>query len=211
MKVGKTRNSYRILGLVVMENSPPRAPYIEGEIWGNLLCTKLKEGIPSEINFAQFQRNPQPPNPHCFIKAPLNAHSVYRSDPRHPIKILMTVHLVCWNARSVLWAGKEALMPIGEQDSTGHAIGSRASKSSSSPEELDSRILRGYCRAKGSGDPGLFHIRPMVYAEEEEMSKNEQWESRLPGYTAEDYPVLGRAKSRKGKEPCRQRQSPRAF
>ena len=32
MKVGKTSNSYRILGLVVMEDSPPRAPYIEGEI-----------------------------------------------------------------------------------------------------------------------------------------------------------------------------------
>ena len=58
MKVGKTRNSYRILGLVVMENSPSRAPYIEGEIWGNLLCTKLKEGILSEINFAQFSKKP---------------------------------------------------------------------------------------------------------------------------------------------------------
>ena len=41
-----------------MENSPPSAPYIEGEIWGNLLCTKLKEGIPSEINFAQFSKKP---------------------------------------------------------------------------------------------------------------------------------------------------------
>ena len=38
----------------------------------------------------------------------------------------------------------------------------------------------------------------MAYAEEEEMSENEQKESKLPGYTAEDDPVLGRPKSRKG-------------
>ena len=35
------------------------------------------------------------------------------------------------------------------------------------------------CGAKGSGDPGSFHIRPMAHAEEEEMSKNEQKESDL--------------------------------
>ena len=58
MKVGKTWNSYRILGLVDVENSSPRVPYIEGEIWGNLLRTKLKEGMPSEINFVQFPREP---------------------------------------------------------------------------------------------------------------------------------------------------------
>ena len=58
MKVGKTWNSYRIPGLVDVENSYPRAPYIEGEIWGSLMRTKLKEGMPSEINFAQFPREP---------------------------------------------------------------------------------------------------------------------------------------------------------
>ena len=52
MKVGKTWNSYRILGLIDAKNSYPRAPYIEGEIWGSLPCTKLKEGMPSEINLA---------------------------------------------------------------------------------------------------------------------------------------------------------------
>ena len=56
MKVGKTWNSYRIPRLVVVEDSPPKAPYIEGEIWGNLPHTKLKEGVPSEINSAQFPR-----------------------------------------------------------------------------------------------------------------------------------------------------------
>ena len=54
----KTWNSYRILGLVDMENSPPRAPYIEDEIWESSPRTKLKEGMSSEINFAQFPREP---------------------------------------------------------------------------------------------------------------------------------------------------------
>ena len=42
------------------------------------------------------------------------------------------------------------------------------------------------------------------------MPEDEQREPRLPGYTAEDDPVLNRPKSRKGKVPRRQRQSPRA-
>ena len=58
MKAGKTWNSYKIPGLVNVENNSPRAPYIESEIWGNLPRIKLKEGIPSEINFAQFPREP---------------------------------------------------------------------------------------------------------------------------------------------------------
>ena len=66
------------------------------------------------------------------------------------------------------------------------------------------------CGAKGSGDPGSFHIRPMAHAEEEEMLEDEQRESILPGYTAGDDSVLGRPKSRKGKAPHRQRQSLRA-
>ena len=42
------------------------------------------------------------------------------------------------------------------------------------------------------------------------MSEEKQRKSRLPGYTAEDDPVLGKPESRKGKAPRRQRQSPRA-
>ena len=57
--------------------------------------------------------------------------------------------------------------------------------------------------AKGSGDSGPFHIKPKAHAKEEEMLEDEQRESGLPGYTAEDDPVLGRPKSRKGKVPCR--------
>ena len=59
------------------------------------------------------------------------------------------------------------------------------------------------CGAKGSRDSGSFHIKPKAHAEEEEMAKDEQRKSRLPGYTAEDDPVLGRPKSRKGKTPRR--------
>ena len=58
MKVEKTWNFYRIPGLVDVENSPPRAPYIKGEILGNSPRTKLKEGMSSEINFAQFPKEP---------------------------------------------------------------------------------------------------------------------------------------------------------
>ena len=91
---------------------------------------------------------------------------------------------------------------IGEQDSTGHDISPRTSKSSSPLEEPDNRILRGYYGAKGFGNLGLFHIKPMAYAEEKEMFEDEQRKSRLLGYTAEDNPVLGESRSRKGKAPC---------
>ena len=156
-----------------MENGPPKAPYIEGEIWGNSPRTKLKEGMSSEINFAQFPKDPQSPNPRRFIKVPLNTHSVYRSDPRHPIKVLMTVHLVRRNAKSVPWEGEKALAPIGEQDLTGHDLGPRISKSSSPSEESGSRILRDYYGAKGSRDSDSFHIKPKAHAEEEEMPEDE--------------------------------------
>ena len=117
----------------------------------------------------------------------------------------MMMHLVRRNARSVPWAGEEALASIGEQDLTGPDIGPRTSKSSSLPEEPGSRILRGYCGAKRSWDFDPFHIRPMAHAEEEEMPEDEQRESRLLGYTAEDDPVLDKPKSQKVKTPCCQR------
>ena len=85
----------------------------------------------------------------------------------------MIVHLVCRNAKSVPWVGEKALAPIGEQNSIGHDIGPRISKSSSPSEEPDSRILKGYCGAKGSGDSGLFYIKPKAHAEEEEIPEDE--------------------------------------
>ena len=108
------------------------------------------------------------------------------------------------------WAGEEALALTREQDSTSHDIGPRTSKSSSSLEEPDSRILRGYCGAKGIGDLGPFHIKSMAHAKEEEMSEDEQKKSRPPGYAVEDDPVLGEPRSRKGEVPRHQGEFPRA-
>ena len=59
------------------------------------------------------------------------------------------------------------------QDSAGRDIGLRISKSSSPPEEPDSRILKGYCGAKEFGNSGPFHIKPKAHTEEEEMSEDE--------------------------------------
>ena len=140
----------------------------------------------------------------------MNTHFVYRSNPRCPIKVLMTVHLVRRNAKSVPCAGEKALAPIGEQNSIGHDIGPRTSKPFSPFEEPGSGILRGYCGAKRSRGSGPLHIKPKAHVEEEEMPEDEQRESRLLGYTAENNPVLSRPKSRKGKAPCRQRRSPQA-
>ena len=67
---------------------------------------------------------------------------------------------------------QETLAPIGKQDSTGHDVGPRTSKSSSPSEDPDSRILRGYCGAKGYGDSGLFDIKPKARAEEEEVPED---------------------------------------
>ena len=87
----------------------------------------------------------------------------------------------------------------GEQDSTGHDEGPRTSKPSFPSKESNSRILRGYCGAKGFGNPGPFHIRPKAYAEEEEMSEDKQRRFKLPGDVAEDNPVLGKPRSWKEK------------
>ena len=104
------------------------------------------------------------------------------------------MHLVRWKAKNAPWAGKETLAPIGEQDSTGHDVGPRSSKSSSLSEEPGSMILRGYCGAKWSKDSGPFHIRPKAHAKEEELPEDEWREFRLPGYIADDDLVFGRPK-----------------
>ena len=101
---------------------------------------------------------------------------------------------------------------------TSHGEAPRTSKPSSPFEEPDSRILKGYCEAKGCGNPGPFHIKPKAHAEEEEMSedeqrrsKHEQRRSKLLGGVAEDNPVLGELRPRKGKAAHPQGQPPQAF
>ena len=93
---------------------------------------------------------------------------------------------------------------------TNRDIGPRTSKSSSSSEEPNSRIFRGYCGVKEFGNLGPFHIKPKAHAEEEEMSEDERRMSKLPGDVAEDNLVLGKSRSRKEKAARRQRQPPRA-
>ena len=121
----------------------------------------------------------------------------------------MTVHLVRRNARNVPWVAEETLAHIGKQDLTGYDIGPRTSKSSSPSEDPDSRILRGYCRAKGSGDSGPFDIKPKAHAEEEKVLEDKWRESRPPDCTAEDDPILSRPKWWERKAPRCPRQSTR--
>ena len=66
------------------------------------------------------------------------------------------------------------------------------------------------CGAKEFGDPGPFHIKPKVHAEKEEISEDEQRRFKLPGYVAEDNPILNKLRSRKEKATRHQGQSPRA-
>ena len=72
-------------------------------------------------------------------------------------------------------------------------------------------MRKKYCGAKGFGNSGPFHIRPKVYAEEEEMSENKQRRSKLPRDIAEDNPVLGKPRSQKERAARHQGQSPRAL
>ena len=83
------------------------------------------------------------------------------------------MRLVRQSTRSVSWVDEETLAPIGKQSSIDHDVGPRTSKSSSPSEDPDSRILRGYCGAKGSGDSGPFDIKPKAHAEEEEVPEDE--------------------------------------
>ena len=83
------------------------------------------------------------------------------------------MRLIHRSARSVSWVDKETLAPIRKQDSTGRGVGLKTSKSSSSSEDPDSRILRGYCAAKESGGSGPFDIKPKAHAVEEEVPEDE--------------------------------------
>ena len=57
-KSEKTWNFCKVPRLVDVENGPLKVPYIENEIWGSSPRTKLKKGMSSKINFAQFPREP---------------------------------------------------------------------------------------------------------------------------------------------------------
>ena len=73
--------------------------------------------------------------------------------------------------------------------------GPRTSKPSSSPEEPNIRILRGYCGDQELSSPSPLHTGPKAHAEEEETPEDEQRESKLPRDIVEDNPVFGQPKS----------------
>ena len=57
---------------------------------------------------------------------------------------------------------------------TSYDRGLMSPKPSSRFEELDSRILRGYCGVKEFDNPSPFYTEPKTHAEEGEMAEDEQ-------------------------------------
>ena len=70
----------------------------------------------------------------------------------------MAMRLIRRNAMNVPWITEKTLAPVRRQSPIDRVIGPGTSKSSSPSEDPDSRILRGYCGAKGPGYPGPFRI-----------------------------------------------------
>ena len=101
----------------------------------------------------------------------MNARLAYRSDPRLSIKSINDgVPRVPKCQKRALGRRKGPGTRRGP-DLTSHDESPRTSKPSSPSGESDSRVLRGYCGAKGSGNLGPFHIKSKAHAEEEEMSE----------------------------------------
>ena len=74
---------------------------------------------------------------------------------------------------------------------TSHDRGPMSPKPSSPFEELDSRILRGYCEAKEFDNPGPLYTGPNTYAEEGETAEDKQRKPKWPRNVTEDDPALG--------------------
>ena len=129
----------------------------------------------------------------------MNARLAYRSDPRLSIKSINDgVPRVPKCQKRALGRRKGPGTRRGP-DLTSHDESPRTSKPSSPSGESDSRVLRGYCGAKGSRNLGPFHIKSKAHAEEEEMSEEEQRRFKLPRDVVEDNFVLSKPKSRKEK------------
>ena len=129
----------------------------------------------------------------------MNARLAYRSDPRLSIKSINDGAAYVPKCQKRALGKRKGPSTRGGPDLTSHDESSRTSKPSSPSGELDSRVLRGYCGAKGSGNLGPFHIKPKAHAEEEEMSEEGHRKSRLSRYTVEDNQVLDKPRSRRGK------------
>ena len=62
----------------------------------------------------------------------------------------------------------------GRQDLTSHDRGPMSPKPSSSSEEPNSWILKGYCGAKEFDNPGPLYTEPKTHAKEGEIAEDEQ-------------------------------------
>ena len=85
----------------------------------------------------------------------------------------MAMRLVRQNAKKVPWIIEEALAPVRKQSSIDRVIGPRMSKSYSPSEIPNSRILRGYCGAEGSGCPGPFRIISLMAQPRKKTSEDD--------------------------------------
>ena len=106
----------------------------------------------------------------------------------------MAMHLVRRNARSVPWIIEETLAPVRRQNSIDHDVGPRTSKPSSPSEVPDSRILRGYCGAKGPHNwvpRPISNIKPKGPGRGGKRLRTTKEGPKLLGEIAEDRHVLG--------------------
>ena len=134
---------------------------------------KFKERITSGISPAQFPRKPSTARSvslhkgtnecaPCIPKRSVSLHKgINDSTPRIPKR----------QERAL--GRRRGSSTHGGQDSIGRDICPRTSKSSSSPEKPNNKILRDYYGAKGFGNPNPFYIKPKAHAEEEDMSEDE--------------------------------------
>ena len=125
-----------------MENSPPRVPYIEDEIWESSPRIKLKEGMLSEINFAQFPREPS-----TAKSAPLHKGAIEYTF-RIPKRSALSHKSIDDSALSTPKCQERAL---GRRRGLGTHRRTRLNRPWYRFEEPDSRILKGYCGAEGCG------------------------------------------------------------
>ena len=103
----------------------------------------------------------------------------------------MAMHLIRRNARSVPWITEKTLAPVRRQNSADHDVGSKMSEPSSLSEVPDSRILRGYCGAKGWVPRPISNIKPKGSGRGGKRSRMTKEGPKLLGEIAEDRHVLG--------------------
>ena len=157
-----------------VQNVPLRVSYIEDEVWGSSLPTEFKGRMSNKMNSTRFLKEPS-----VFKSALLHKDTIEYTSYSKAIRAtpeeetLMARCLVCRNARNVPWITEKTLVPVRRQSPINHVIYPGTSKSSSPSEVPDSRILRGYCGAKGLGYLGPFQIISLRAQPRRKMSEDD--------------------------------------